>query len=323
MRSTFNRWLGAAALALGLAAAPAQAQYTDMYVFGDSLSDTGNIAFNFGGLFPPPPYFNGRFSDGPIWIDHLATGLGLPDGAKASLAGGNNYAFGGARTGTDLSPPGLLAQFGGLYAPTHPVADPNALYVVVGGGNDMRDARTDFPGSSVSDGVGRQNAAVQAAANLTAVVGGLAQLGARHFLLANLPDLGRTPEAVGDGVVAASSDATERFNAEINLLAIIGTNAGLDIMLLDLNGIAAGIVANPGAFGITNTTLPCNAFTGGSNPLNDCAVSAFSDDLHPSARVHAIFGAAALQAVGVVPEPETMLLLAAGLLVVVRRARRA
>lgn len=63
--------VGAAALAtLPAAAGP----YSSLTVFGDSLSDTGNIFIATGGAQPPSnqPYFNGRFSDGPVWVDTLA-----------------------------------------------------------------------------------------------------------------------------------------------------------------------------------------------------------------------------------------------------------
>ena len=61
--------------------------------FGDSLSDTGNDLIAFGS--PQPPYYQGRFSNGPNWIDDLAAKLGVPD-PQPSLAGGTNYAYGGA-----------------------------------------------------------------------------------------------------------------------------------------------------------------------------------------------------------------------------------
>ena len=106
MKTTIRRVIGA--LVVGTAAFASQTAsalpFTNMVVFGDSLSDTGNILISTGGAIPTAPYFNGRFSNGPVWIDTLTAGLGLPAGAVASFAGGNNYAFGGARTGTDASP---------------------------------------------------------------------------------------------------------------------------------------------------------------------------------------------------------------------------
>src|SRR6478672_780719 len=70
--------------------------YTGLIVFGDSLSDTGNDAIATRGAIPGPPYAQGRFSNGPNYVDELAQNLGLS--STPSLAGGTNSAFGGART---------------------------------------------------------------------------------------------------------------------------------------------------------------------------------------------------------------------------------
>ena len=323
MKNPIRRLLGSLTLGLvALCGTAAQAgPYTSMYVFGDSLSDTGNVASTLPGGAFPVPYNPGRVSNGLIWIDHLAAGLGLSSGAVASNLGGNNYAWAGARTGTALTPPGVLAQVGGIYLPAvGGASDPNGLYVVVGGGNDMRDARTTFSGSSAADSLGRQNAALAAINNLYLSLGALAQSGAKHVLLANLPDLGFTPEAVFGGVSVASTDASNKFNA---LFAGLETAAeaafGLDIDVLDLRGIGLAVLAdattnNGGVYGITNASLPCFAANAPS-----CAVSAFSDALHPTARLHAIFGQEALR---LVPEPAAALLVLVALGGLVAQRRR-
>jgi phospholipase/lecithinase/hemolysin len=324
MRFSVRRWLAAAGLTLA-AALPAQAaSFSSMTVFGDSLSDTGNIFIATGGAIPVAPYFNGRFSDGPVWIDHLAAGLGLPSGAVPSFAGGSNYAFGGARTGAGGSPPGLLAQAAGIaFADPATLADPTGLYVVVGGGNDMRDARTAFQSNSVADNDGRQAAAEDAVANLVSTIGLLASKGAKHVLISNVPDLGRSIEAQLLGLTAPSTDATDRFNAEAQSLLPIGAALGLNMYFLDMAGVLDAVfvdaTTNGGAtFGITNVLTPCGTFPGSIGIA--CAVSGFSDALHPSAAAHKLIGAAALAAV--VPEPQTYALMALGLLAVAAVARR-
>ena len=78
-----------------------------LIVFGDSLSDVGNAFAQRGAAaFPCPPHWQGRRCDGPVWVEHLAAGLGLPP-LLHSLAGGSNHAFGGARSGAGLSPKGM------------------------------------------------------------------------------------------------------------------------------------------------------------------------------------------------------------------------
>lgn len=326
MRTNFlQRLLGALTLATALGSPTAAlAGFSDVVVFGDSLSDTGNLRILTGGAQPPAgqPYFNGRFSNGPVWIDWLATGLGRPAAAVPSFAGGLNYAVAGARSSASNSPPGLLAQVGGLWAPGHPAADPNALYVVVVGGNDLRDARSAFKTNSLADQQGRQAAAAAVAGNIQAALQLLGSRGAKSVLLANLPDLGATPEANFLGLAAPSTDVSARFNALVPGLQSFASQAlGMNAYLLDMATLSANVrndaLFNGGAtYGITNVVAPCAGFAGSFGA--SCDVSLFSDALHPSARAHQLIGMAAIAAV---PEPAAALLMVLGLasLRVVRR----
>lgn len=216
MHSNWPRRL--AALAIGIAAHVGAAHagpYSDLIIFGDSLSDTGNVlalttAFT-PNPFPVYPAAPGRFSNGPVWTEVLAAGLGLPAGAQPAnllftgaavvpigAPGGGNYAYGGARTGLGGSAGATTGLFGQLInwngAPFGTTltraADPDALYVLMAGANDLRDARSTGDATLVAD----------AASNVVNAMALLAQAGARHFLISNLPDLGKTPEAVDAGV---------------------------------------------------------------------------------------------------------------------------
>ncbi|KAJ2715468.1 hypothetical protein H4R19_001193 [Coemansia spiralis] len=53
-----------------------QAATPTLYIFGDSLSDVGTLRQLTLGLVPPPPYWQGRFSSGPVWNEYLAPLLG-------------------------------------------------------------------------------------------------------------------------------------------------------------------------------------------------------------------------------------------------------
>ena len=73
-----------------------------LYIFGDSLSDLGTVFRATGGMYPPQPtYFQGRYSNGRVWVEYLADRLQI----KASQV--NNFACGGATTGRDAT---LLCQ---------------------------------------------------------------------------------------------------------------------------------------------------------------------------------------------------------------------
>jgi len=268
--------------------------------------------------------------------------------------GGQNFAYGGARTGLGGSAgatTGLLGQLvawdgtasilapgGGLTRP----ADPNALYVVMAGANDLRDIRT---ANSATDAMSielRATGASTVAQGVTNALGLLANAGARHFLISSLPDLGLTPEAVTAGNVAASRDITLSFNsalagktASFEAGFNLANNVDLDIRTLDFYGLVnrvADDALNHGGtnYGITNITSPCinpaaptvYFFPGSTGP--GCSVAAFSDDLHPSGKSHQLLGALALQtALAPVPEPSEYAMLIAGLMVVVGMRRRA
>ena len=319
MRKEFGRLLAAFVLVWASMAAHANT-YSNLFIFGDSLSDTGNIFALTGGATPASPYFNGRFSDGPVWAEYLAAGLGLPNGGRASLQGGTDFAFGGART-SGGSIPSLLSQVGS-FAEGLPALDPNALYVLVAGGNDMRDARSAFPTMDGAGAAGRLAAATAAVNNIKTAIGQLAAKGAKNVLISNLPDLGNTPEAVGLGLVAPSSDASLQFNTLMSGLVGWGQSQGLTMSFLDMAGVASSIrndaLDNGGAtYGIVNVQTPCGAFPGSIGI--SCNVSAFSDALHPSGRAHQLIGAAALAAV---PEPATWLLMAAGAMTLLAARRR-
>lgn len=112
--------------------------FDQMFVFGDSLSDIGTLFSLTGGLVPPtPPYFNGRFSNGPVWVENLAPRLGL------AFNPSTDFAIGGATSGNQnvgslpgASLPGLQQQVDNFVAANQAGADPNALYLVWAGAND-------------------------------------------------------------------------------------------------------------------------------------------------------------------------------------------
>lgn len=352
---------------LGVAGFVGNAQaYSNLVFFGDSLSDTGNV-LSLTTVFSPPPFpsfpgAEGRFSNGPVWTEYLAAGLGLPNAAKPSnlfLAGppvvspptvipigptgGQNFAFGGARTGLDGTAGPNTGLFGQLVAWNGSIfagsltrgADPNALYVVFAGANDLRDARSAHPADTPTDDAERAAAAATVAANITTALGLLAEAGARHFLLVNLPDLGKTPEAVALGVAAASTDVTLEFNtalaadaAGLDAWVLVTTGIDLDIRLMDLYGLNERVVSdaltNGGAkYGITNVTTPCihpGAISGEyfapDATTTGCDVANYSDPLHPSAAAHRLIGQLALSTV---PEPSSLALLILGMVAGMRR----
>ena len=173
-----------------LGGSAAQASFSAEYVFGDSLSDNGNLA-SVEGAFPDPPSFDNSFTNGPVAVQLLAQSLGLSANASLWLTGtsppaGTNYAVGGATAATPdpLASINLLSQVAAYseFALEH--ADPDALYVVMIGGNDVRNAALGAGEGAVTAGVRDE---------LTAI-SDLADEGAKHILVVNVPNVGLIPE---------------------------------------------------------------------------------------------------------------------------------
>lgn len=322
-------WLGLAmagtpALAVDQAGSP----FSAVYVFGDSLSDDGNLldateyAFGpTGGLPQRADYWEGRFSNGKVAVEVLAERLGRP------LV---NFAFGGAtsgmgpiyRTGENtFFDTGLQAQLALHDTALRGAADPNGLYVVWAGANDLRTVleRLDEPGMTPLQLFSLLTSTVQTTyTNLASAVGGLYQDGARNFLLPLLPDLGITPEGRAVQMLIppalfSISGFSDSFNAGLrNTYASLGLS-GASITVFDTAAAQREVVANPGSYGISDVDMPC--FLGDvGEPGAKCAegfatTRMFWDKVHPSAITHAVLGA---QMAAAVPEPQTVLLMGLG-----------
>jgi len=289
--------------AIGLAAPALASPITQIVAFGDSLSDTGNDFIASGGTSPAPPYYEGRFSNAPNWIDDLAAKLGVPD-PQPSLAGGTNYAYGGATaTSINQGVPDLGQQVQ-QYLTASPTANPHALYTVLMGANDF------FGG--VNNASGPANA-VNAA--LTSLIGA----GAKNILVSYLPPQGVTPliQSEGPAAVAAINALDVAFNNDISadVIALRAANPGVTLSVLDLYSSTNAIIANPGAYGFTNTTDEGINAPPGTN-LNQYL---FWDDVHPTAAGHELIADNAFAAL---PEPSTFTMAGLGLVACALWSRR-
>ena len=305
-RLFLNLSAGAACLLLGAISASAQAPaFTRVVVFGDSLSDTGNVrartsAKSNGAIDYPSHTFNydnGRFTNDTdtdpsshnylgVWHEQLArTFLSLP-AASNSLGGGVNYAFGGATTmdGThqeiEETPLGDIAitvdDMGKQmddYLAAH-VIDPNALYIVWGGSNDLRN---DDSAASVT----------AAAARATALVSRLANAGAQYIMVPNVVPLGDIPRYSGTPKGATANQAAAEYRGELagSLDALQSTLASQGftpaIYRVDEWADAVRVYSNGPRFGFTNISSSSQ-----DNSSADPDQYIFWDDVHPTTAGH-------------------------------------
>jgi outer membrane lipase/esterase len=348
-----SRALCAATVALSASTAFA-GSYSGVYVFGDSLSDSGNNYLVFqNGPLPPPlgavptprpdafittptplpssqfipsltyapasPYPFGTYSNGPTWVTSFGAALGVT--ILPSLAGGTNYAYGGATTGGVSAFPPSLGQQVDQFVALPGSAPSDALYVIAGGGNDARAVLNAIPGMPPSD----ISAAIMAASLAYAdnVVGMILKLGAEgadDIVVWNVPNAGIAPAIALDGPAAQyiGTLTAATMNAYLAAaLAALPPQIASDVRLFDLFGLVTGAVANPAAFGLDDVTLAC-----GANPATctDPDRWLFWDGIHPTSGGHDLIAQAM---VALVPVPATLPLLAIGIAGLWLRRRRA
>lgn len=311
------------ATVMASSAIAAQPNYAAMYVFGDSLSDTGNdfAATTAQQMVPAIPpsvtpyatYWQGRFSNGPVAVEYLWRFMSRNNNAQLapfvrnpSLDGKTsvNFAFGGAGSGiqnatpTGFLVPGLVGQVG-LYttALAGRKSRPDALYVVWSGSNDYLQNITHDPYVVVG--------------NISTAISTLYATGAREFLVPNLPDLGGAPLVKAQGGAALFTALSKNHNALLasTLNTLSRSLPGVKIVQLDVFALGQVLVSS----GIVNSDVPALAFLSPGTGAVDClfrnpstcvdvtqlgfvAPFLYWDILHPTTQVHGVMGTAMYQA---------------------------
>ena len=235
-------------------------QASNLYSFGDRLADDGGtfgvVPFLENAGVPTPytttPYNkSGSLSDGPKWTKSLGQILGVPQTSRDT-----NFAYESATTkqvgGNPADPFQTTYNFEGqigLFKAINGRFLPNDVVTVTFGANDI-----------TVPGVPPTPALVDS--TVDAIISGLqdlADLGAKHFLVTNIPDITLAPlfgdPAIGgalgiDGSVYPA--LVERFNARLDVaLNAFENQSGLDVKELDLNKLFAGIAADPSIYGFS------------------------------------------------------------------------
>ncbi len=260
--------------------------FTHFYVFGNSLSDIGNY-YRLSGGSPPPPYADGRFCNGPLWVEYLAASLGMESQPA------DNFAVGGATTGTLNSNdgfagrtyPGLQDELASFLA-SGPVREPErALYVVEAGANDFFIALAvgTSPATLIGNGVSNTVVAIQR----------LRQAGARFILVMNVPDLGVTPMAhgLGEGAPLMLTQLSAAYNQALDLALEQLAQAGIPTIRLDAFAVLDRMANSPAAYGFTNVTMAFLYAPPGGSPDQFL----FWDPVHPTTRAHAVLAQEAIE----------------------------
>ena len=287
---------GAITAALLFSASASATDFSNVIVFGDSLSDGGNIALASGSPVPM------RFTTNPgtTTAENVAAGLGFT--LAPSVAGGTDFAWGGAGFVNNVAAVPTIPQQLQMYLGANGgKADSRALYQVWGAANDVF-----YLSAALTDPNAIAAGTVTAAQTELGLLGGLQAAGARYVVVYNLPDLGKTPSAAAGGA-AAQAGATQLaviYNGVLNSGLAQLSNNGLNIIPVNTFALLNEVIANPSAYGFSNVTAP--ACTGGSGSSIQCGPQGsgapvtyapgtdqtylFADGVHPTTAAHAMLG---------------------------------
>ncbi len=273
------------------------ASLNSMVVFGDSLSDNGNLyEFMKHQLPVSPPYFEGRFSNGPVWVELLIRSYYHSD-AKAHLF---NYAFGGAGVLEDEdSDDGLFTlkrEMDSYFLAHQEKADENSMYVIWIGSNNYLGVPPDMDKAVRDVNLGIQHGLQRLVDN-----------GAKHILVVNVPNLGIAPVAREFGAVEELTYLSKQHNILLEQQVKDLQNQYSDIqwIYLDVNKTLEDMVQHPEFYGLTNVTDTCyeqaaktrssrsilkmvSSIKPNSNTSGDdvCEGYLFFDPVHPASAVH-------------------------------------
>jgi outer membrane lipase/esterase len=309
MPKDFARRFSVVLLAATCLCGPARAGGS-LYVFGDSLADDGNTP-KFGIDYPPPPYSDFRFSNGPVFSQYLGPLTGL------NVSPANNYAVGGAFAGPlnvlgttynnleNLPPtlgepgfpvqlPSFLSEVTEFQATGTHFTNEDVVAVWVGA-NDYF-ATLALVNAGLANATTAITNAVTTVATQTATgVTELNALGAQRFLVFNLPPLGLTPQFNQDGAaVVAETDAVSAAHDSTLAAYMSGVHAstGANIIVVNAAQPFSELLANPAAYGKTNTTQACiDVPSCVAAPTAVQNQYVFWDSVHPTTGTHEIIAA--------------------------------
>jgi len=253
-----------------------------MVVFGDSLSDTGNMFNGSQWIFPNRnSWFLGRFSNGLVWTEYVAREKNIPlyNWAVGGAAGTNQYV---ALTGIYDQVTSYLTymKMAKNYQPK------NTLFTLEFGLNDFMNYDREVP---------------EVKADFSSAMIRLTDSGATNILLLTLPDATRAPQfkySTQEEIVKVRAKIAE-FNLYIREQAQYYQDKGINVVLVDANTMFAQITDDPKSFGFENSADACmdinrsNAvdYLYSHSLTNDCAYHGsdkyvFWGVTHPTTAMH-------------------------------------
>ena len=274
---------------------------TNLIAFGDSLSDmgNGNQSAVVSAVFSSPPYWQGRFSNGPVWLEYLSDAYNVQTSFGTGTSLGDNRAYGGSQTGQGYSYvllPNVGTQITNYFANVESTIPSSTIVSLWSGGNDFL------------YGTANANTIV---ANMESHIRQLESGGAEEFIIPNLPPLEKTPEVKSRSQSQQNAIGSEvvLYNQKLsNLVVDMRSELGVTIHYIDAWNLFNDILLNKESLGLTNTQdsacsggvslLPLPICSSGDPVVANADEYLFFDKAHPTRVMHQFIGRYATETVG-------------------------
>lgn len=276
-------------------------KFSSIVAFGDSFTDNGNGSFALTNQTWPadPAYFDGRFSNGPTWIEDVAATLSIPllDHAFGGATTSNKLVQGFTGPNNTIPVPGVAEQVSTfLLKKDRSVDIESSLFVVFGGLNDIL--------------FNTNLTTAQIVGALSGSIINLVDAGARHFLMLNYYDASEIPfdQFTDIATKAVLTQFSSDFGNQVSLLAKgfqsqLASQGG-SVTYLDLLPLFRQFYfyGEPASFGFDKFGAYGSCLVGAYEEVpvrslcTDADQRVFFDEYHPSRRTHMLIAGAAVRA---------------------------
>lgn len=270
--------------------------FSQMVAFSGALSDTGNFNAELG-EDRPAPFYGNRSTNGPVAVEELARWLGHkaePSLHLTGTTGGTNFAVADALAG-GTGPHDLPAQVDAHLERNGGKADPDALYFVFIGGNDVIKAVAEM------DDAASQKTLSDAVAGIETQIKRLVAAGATTIYAPDFIDVGKSPAvlAFGPQAAARSTMLSDQYNTQFDAMLDRIDDGSFTLIRWSFDDFVKDMLENGDRFGLTNATEACLDVT-----PEHCDVESFVylTGEYPTARVHQMLGSA--MALSIMNSPE-------------------
>ncbi|KAI9481382.1 MAG: GDSL lipase/esterase [Benjaminiella poitrasii] len=255
------------------------AKIDKVIVYADSFTDNGND-YNHSKFPPSPPYYQGRFSNGPTWLEYVAKNISVPV---------SNNGYGGATTNNDnvysrfnnWTVPGLKQQIATLDTK----GTNNSLYIIEIGYNDLNAIINPHQYHVVDKKYSKEKIAKNVVDGVKALV---QKFGAKEFVIMNVAPFDQWP-VVKQADKARAAKLINDYNSLVEM-QLKNQAKNVHLNFIDTHAWFVEMIEHPERLGLSVTNGPCIWGIGNTTACSDPENHFFWDSYHPEAKVHKAWG---------------------------------